>query len=585
MKKKIILVLLLYANFSLLAQSDEKSIISPIYKEKEKTDLVQITPKKSLLCSYSEGIQLQVNVDPAENEIFWYHRTYKLLGGIDSTLVGKNTDTITAHLPGEYYVLKKVGSKYIMSDTAEVNYNICDKYSAKVTVNSKTDPLICTSNLDIHCVAEITDNSDGCSYNPEKFLYRWDFGDSTFAEKLNLTEIDHKYEASGDYITKLTIIDSKKCEKTIKKVINIFSNLTDTVIINYDEIPEKDIELDFADYSGMYIDYYKNNQFFANTTEISDKIIPYNENRHQIIIPAANTKKIKSAEDIAIFIKLSTLGKLNLQLQSPDGKFVSLTKTPSKDNNNMYGHPAYHWNNYKLNETNSYIISTKNEQNFEQGEYSSFYFSPDKYAINNNFEYIASGNYKSAELSGLEDAKIEGKWTLSIKNNNNSIGYGKLYNWGIILKKSYYQAKLLPDSMVCIDQFLREYDIYKNKIHIKNAGTSEYRLICHQKYNASRCRLLKNVIVKIPEKKLITKYFSPNGDNINDYWTPISPEVEAEITIFDKTGKIVANYQSTDKPEGWDGTRKGKPLPADSYWYIIKLKKHHTVKGVVTIIR
>ena len=73
----------------------------------------------------------------------------------------------------------------------------------------------------------------------------------------------------------------------------------------------------------------------------------------------------------------------------------------------------------------------------------------------------------------------------------------------------------------------------------------------------------------MPDGPIVPEYFSPNNDGINDYWLPVSPEVEAKVIIVDKSGRIVADYVTTDKPEGWDGKYNGKELLSDSYWYIV----------------
>ncbi len=65
------------------------------------------------------------------------------------------------------------------------------------------------------------------------------------------------------------------------------------------------------------------------------------------------------------------------------------------------------------------------------------------------------------------------------------------------------------------------------------------------------------------------KYFTPNGDGINDtYRIPgLASQVGSTITIYDRYGKLLKTM-TTDGP-GWDGTANGSPLPADDYWFIV----------------
>jgi gliding motility-associated-like protein len=81
------------------------------------------------------------------------------------------------------------------------------------------------------------------------------------------------------------------------------------------------------------------------------------------------------------------------------------------------------------------------------------------------------------------------------------------------------------------------------------------------------------VSIKIPLYK-ITNFFSPNGDGYNDTWK-LYPEgvLEAShIIIVDKNGKVVYEKSSNAGFE-WKGALGGRPLPTDSYWYILDIPK------------
>ncbi|WP_240622628.1 T9SS type B sorting domain-containing protein [Flavobacterium crocinum] len=85
----------------------------------------------------------------------------------------------------------------------------------------------------------------------------------------------------------------------------------------------------------------------------------------------------------------------------------------------------------------------------------------------------------------------------------------------------------------------------------------------------------------------IPKYFTPNNDGYNDYWN-IQGANEifnsgAKILIFDRYGKLIKQIISTGN--GWDGTYSGSPMPADDYWYTIKLEDGREVKGHFSLKR
>lgn len=80
--------------------------------------------------------------------------------------------------------------------------------------------------------------------------------------------------------------------------------------------------------------------------------------------------------------------------------------------------------------------------------------------------------------------------------------------------------------------------------------------------------------------------FTPNGDGMNDVWvirnSPLYPE--ADYQIFNRWGQIVFSQKGTY--ESWDGTWNGNPIPAETYYYFIKLTpSSETLQGTVTIVR
>jgi gliding motility-associated-like protein len=69
------------------------------------------------------------------------------------------------------------------------------------------------------------------------------------------------------------------------------------------------------------------------------------------------------------------------------------------------------------------------------------------------------------------------------------------------------------------------------------------------------------------------KFFTPNGDGENDFWTingfDATFYVMTKITIFDRFGKLI--YQIEPNSQGWNGDYQGKKLPSNSYWFRVLL--------------
>lgn len=81
------------------------------------------------------------------------------------------------------------------------------------------------------------------------------------------------------------------------------------------------------------------------------------------------------------------------------------------------------------------------------------------------------------------------------------------------------------------------------------------------------------------------KFFTPNGDGHNDYWTVPMLSVQypqAQIEIYDRYGKLLHGFSAQEA--GWDGMFNSKQLPATDYWFVIRLS-NRVVKGHFSLVR
>ncbi len=79
---------------------------------------------------------------------------------------------------------------------------------------------------------------------------------------------------------------------------------------------------------------------------------------------------------------------------------------------------------------------------------------------------------------------------------------------------------------------------------------------------------------------IIMRFFTPNGDNYNDYWRIENAEYtpDAQLNVYDRFGKLVRSMHTTQH-EYWDGDLNGKPLPANDYWFVLTLPSGKIYKG------
>lgn len=139
-------------------------------------------------------------------------------------------------------------------------------------------------------------------------------------------------------------------------------------------------------------------------------------------------------------------------------------------------------------------------------------------------------------------------------------------------------------------------EIMDTNLHIDILGQSSYEYsldnlnfygsgTTHTFYNVEPgiidvyVRDINNCETSIQTKKSFIyapKFFSPNGDNLNDIWTvkgvSESLYLEAEILVFDRYGKILYTINLQNIDLGWNGMFNNELLPNSDYWYKAYLK-------------
>ncbi len=94
------------------------------------------------------------------------------------------------------------------------------------------------------------------------------------------------------------------------------------------------------------------------------------------------------------------------------------------------------------------------------------------------------------------------------------------------------------------------------------------------------------IVVKDETNIFIPNAITPNGDGSNDVWMvrELVTFPENEVIILNRWGDVV--FSASPYQNDWDGTNNGNPLPAGTYYYIIKLDNiSESVTGPITIIK
>lgn len=102
------------------------------------------------------------------------------------------------------------------------------------------------------------------------------------------------------------------------------------------------------------------------------------------------------------------------------------------------------------------------------------------------------------------------------------------------------------------------------------------------------CGISKRLVERGITKKDFPKFFTPNGDGINDFWQFVPPPDTGEISVesiwvYDRYGNLMAQVDPNSK--GWSGNFNGNPLPASDYWFKAVTFNRRKIFGHFTLKR
>ena len=117
--------------------------------------------------------------------------------------------------------------------------------------------------------------------------------------------------------------------------------------------------------------------------------------------------------------------------------------------------------------------------------------------------------------------------------------------------------------------------------------TTTYVLHALPDNNTCGAEVISKVTVSVADDIKMPNTFTPNGDGINDKWVigGINSYPNPLVQIYNRNGQLVfRSVGSSASP--WDGTYKGKNVPAGNYYYIVDLNTNGIkLSGSVTVIR
>ncbi len=126
---------------------------------------------------------------------------------------------------------------------------------------------------------------------------------------------------------------------------------------------------------------------------------------------------------------------------------------------------------------------------------------------------------------------------------------------------------------------------YQNSNIFNQVSEGSHIIYVRDKYG---CGIAEQVVARELTADDFPRFFTPNGDGINDYWQFIPPQDKNELAIvyvqiFDRYGVLIT--QLLPGSPGWDGTFNGQPQPASSYWFRAKDNLDNIIKGYFALKR
>jgi len=126
---------------------------------------------------------------------------------------------------------------------------------------------------------------------------------------------------------------------------------------------------------------------------------------------------------------------------------------------------------------------------------------------------------------------------------------------------------------------------YKDNNSFENVAPGNHTIYVRDK---NGCGIAEEEFVQDLTVEGFQKFFTPNGDNVNDHWQFIQPEGTGEVVlesirIFDRYGNFLK--QISQNSQGWDGTVRGTSLPPSTYWFVAVDDSGQEIKGYFTLKR
>ena len=189
---------------------------------------------------------------------------------------------------------------------------------------------------------------------------------------------------------------------------------------------------------------------------------------------------------------------------------------------------------------------------------------------NGNIDYVWFNGSTSTNIT----ISVEGEYWVKAIKTENGISCESTHHFSVKKTEPIHIAEIKIDdwtdsnNTITILPYNENYVysldgfMYQNENYFENLSNGKYSVFVKDRGD---CDEAMEVVYLLT----YPKFFTPNGDGINDYWRiKLSQYQELlNVEIYDRYGKLITFFDKNSI--GWDGKLNGRDLPATDYWFKI----------------
>ncbi len=444
---------------------------------------------------------------------------------------------------------------------------------------SRPTAAITNDTLGCRNVSEIFNATAGSAANPVS--YTWNFGDSSSpVTVVGTNTTSHNYSANGLYNVYLVVVDGNGCRDSIAKNIFIYTtpaSFTVTTIdtcVDQNGIKKAQIYGAFHSDSNLYVTNYAWNVTVDSvaTWTNPDYFYTYNVPPGSYDASLIVTNSLGCRDTARIPAAVVVAG--------PTGSFSFTPSTGCTPLTVNFTGLATGSSTYAWDFDDGNVINGSSQLNLSHTYYNAGTFTPQFYLgfqLTNSFCYISTPTQGDVTVTSLITADIDST-VICITDGGSSSLAVTVFDPSNTTPYTYTWS---PANFVTPGAGTGQFNI-------NTSGQSQYYTVAVG-YGNQGCAAFDSVRIDycpcLDKIDSIPNVFTPNGDNVNDFYEMKSLCYYAQfrIVIFNRWGKKM--YESNNPYFKWDGRTEGGTECSEGTYYWIMDTKSGQLHGYLELIR